>query len=187
MESIPRIPLFEFYHNAKRYVIGHGFKEEIDIVEQRTVEQQDATSFFFEYVFVVLNSGMKNQIAEKIYKRFLEEGTIAIGHPGKRKAVEKALDGERYKRWWHHLKNVMTVSGKLNYLESLPWIGKITKYHLARNLGLDVAKPDRHLVRLADNFGYKDVQTMCEDIAERTGDRIGVVDVVLWRYMNLLG
>ena len=73
-------------------------------------------------------------------------------------------------------------------METLPWIGPITKYHLARNLGIDVAKPDRHLVRLAKRFGYNEstgVQQMCEELAERTRDRIGVVDVVLWRYANL--
>jgi endonuclease III len=40
-------------------------------------------------------------------------------------------------------------------LEKLPYIGAVTKFHLAKNLGLDVAKPDRHLVRVAKRFGYK--------------------------------
>jgi len=78
------------------------------------------------------------------------------------------------------------INEQLEYLKSLPWIGDITKYHLARNLGLDVAKPDRHLMRLAKIFKYDDVQKMCQDVAERSKDRIGTVDVVLWRYCNLV-
>jgi hypothetical protein len=70
----------------------------------------------------------------------------------------------------------------LSILETLPFIGSITKFHLAKNLGLEVAKPDRHLVRLADRFGYKDVQTMCRDIFEFCGDKIAVADLVLWRF-----
>lgn len=74
---------------------------------------------------------------------------------------------------------------RVGYLGTLPWIGKITKWHLARNMGIDVAKPDRHLVRLCEEFGFKDVQKMCGFISKRTGDRIGLVDVILWRALNL--
>jgi hypothetical protein len=38
---------------------------------------------------------------------------------------------------------------RLEYLGSLPWIGAITKYHAARNFGVDCVKPDIHLTRLA--------------------------------------
>jgi len=35
------------------------------------------------------------------------------------------------------------------FLMSLPYVGAVTWRHLAKNLGLPVAKADRHLVRLA--------------------------------------
>ena len=66
----------------------------------------------------------------------------------------------------------------------LPFIGRITSLHLAKNLGFDVAKPDRHLVRLKDLLGYEDVDTMCSFIAAATGDPVRVVDLVLWRYLE---
>ncbi len=87
------------------------------------------------------------------------------------------------KQWFEKLQHSPC---KIIYLGSLPFIGDITKYHLARNLGIDVAKPDRHLTRLAKIFHYDDVQEMCKYLSDKTGDRIGTVDVVLWRYCTLV-
>jgi hypothetical protein len=70
----------------------------------------------------------------------------------------------------------------MSELEKFPYIGTVTKFHLAKNLGLDVAKPDRHLVRVANRFGYEDVQKMCRDIFDICGDKIAVADLVLWRF-----
>ena len=70
-------------------------------------------------------------------------------------------------------------------LKSLPYIGPVTCYHLAKNIGLQVAKPDRHLTRLANHTGYNDVQLFCEDISRQTGDSIPAVDIVLWRFASI--
>lgn len=178
--------LGRFYTTAKKYCIDNGFAQEIEFVTNNIrhgFEQQTSEHFLLQYMYVVINSGMKNQIAEDIYKRALINGLTSIGHPGKRKAIKLAFWG--HKQWFDQLKKLNTVKKKLDFLEGLPWIGKITKYHLARNIGIDVAKPDRHLVRIANRFDYNDIQKMCKDISEETGDRIGVVDVVLWRAMNL--
>ena len=176
----------QFYTTAKKYCIDHGTSQEIEFVTnnvRKGFESQTADNFFRQYMYVVINSGMKNQIAEDIYKRAIMNGLTAIGHPGKRKAIQEA--SANFRHWFEELKKNDTVEEKLEFLETLPWIGSITKYHLARNLGIDVAKPDRHLVRIARHFAYDDVQKMCKDISEETGDRVGVVDVILWRYCNL--
>lgn len=49
-------------------------------------------------------------------------------------------------------------------------------------IGIDSNKPDRHLQRLAHEFGYDDVHRMCQDIRAEVGDRISVTDIVLWRF-----
>ncbi len=64
-----------------------------------------------------------------------------------------------------------------------PQIGPITTWHLAKNLGLDVVKPDRHLSRLAKKFGFKDAFEVCREISRVTGEPRSVVDVVMWRYL----
>jgi len=176
----------QFYTTAKKYCIDNGGAQEIEFVTnnvRKGFENQTAEQFFKQYMYVVINSGMKNQIAEDIYKRAIINGLTAIGHPGKRKAIQDV--NSRYRHLFEELKTKETIAKKLEFLETLPWIGPITKYHLARNIGIDVAKPDRHLVRIARCFGYDDVQKMCKDISEETGDRVGVVDVILWRYCNL--
>ncbi|MGV8041499.1 MAG: hypothetical protein AB2L07_16035 [Thermoanaerobaculaceae bacterium] len=68
---------------------------------------------------------------------------------------------------------------------SLPWIGPATSRHLAKNLGLNVAKPDRHLVRIAEATGYPSAEILCRAIAAEVGDTVAVVDVVLWRFASI--
>jgi hypothetical protein len=75
--------------------------------------------------------------------------------------------------------------GGVNYLQQFPYLGPITSLHLAKNIGLPVAKPDRHLRRIADKLGYSCVQKLCEDIARATDEPVPVVDLVLWRYSTL--
>jgi hypothetical protein len=63
------------------------------------------------------------------------------------------------------------------------YIGAVTAFHLAKNLGADVAKPDRHLVRLAASQGFPDVHSLCSTIAKETGDPLRIVDIILWRFL----
>ena len=170
-----------FYTVAKEFCIKAGYADEIDFVRKRCFEDATAKDFIFQYAYVVINSGLKNQVAEKICERFFDACDFnVIGHPGKRGAIIKVwADGSK------HFEELCESRDKLSYLESLPWIGPITKFHLARNLGLDVAKPDRHMVRLAKRFGFEDVHVMYAFIAERVHERVGTVDVILWRYCNL--
>jgi hypothetical protein len=65
-------------------------------------------------------------------------------------------------------------------IEALPGIGPITKYHVARNVGFDVIKPDRHLVRLAERFEFDSPELMCSYLSGLYDERIGVVDLVLF-------
>jgi hypothetical protein len=174
---------FETYKNIKNYLMQNGYKNEIEFVENRTFDDMTADDFFNQYVYVLCNSGMKNQVAEQIYNKYLKYGASAINHFGKKQAIELAK--VMYRIWFSSLDLRLTDEKKLEFIGGLPWIGQITKYHLARNLGIDVAKPDRHLSRLAKKLGYDNVQKMCKEISERTGDRIGTVDVVLWRASNL--
>lgn len=176
--------LIDFYTKAKKKVIDAGYRKEIEMVEKRTFDDMEPVVFYWEYIYVVCNSGMKNQVAEKIFNNYKKRGLVAINHPLKKKAIKQLEDC--FFLWFDRLKNKKSDEEKILYLETLPHIGKITKYHLARNLGIDCAKPDRHLVRMANAFGYdRDVHQMCKDIADETGDRIGTVDVVLWRYYNI--
>ena len=74
----------------------------------------------------------------------------------------------------------LAAADPLEYCASIPWVGPITKYHLAKNFGAQVAKPDVHLQRLA---ALEDTtpQALCERLAQESGFKVATVDVLLWR------
>jgi hypothetical protein len=67
-------------------------------------------------------------------------------------------------------------------LTRLPYIGKITCYHLAKLLGADVVKPDVHLTRAAHAAGKASALALCETVRDEIGERLTVIDSVFWRY-----
>lgn len=75
------------------------------------------------------------------------------------------------------------LADPIGKLQSLPYIGPITSWHLAKNLGLDVAKPDRHLVRVSESLGFRDADHLCRELAASTGNQTKVVDLIVWRYV----
>jgi thermostable 8-oxoguanine DNA glycosylase len=105
---------------------------------------------------------------------------------------------EKYSNGYYLLKDA-PLEAKLSYLYRLPYIGKITKNHLARNLGEDVPKYDIWVQRLGVMFsGRKDLESkinnsklsleivkvcdnMFKQIKQETGLPIGYIDLVLWR------
>lgn len=141
----------------------------------------DADAFAREAIFVICNSGMKNTVARLIFDRVMRSLELdksafdAFGHKKKAEAIDDIwLNRETLFRGY--LKSV----DKLSFLVSLPNIGPITKYHLAKNFGLQYAKPDVHLKRLADRE-HCTAQALCERLALETGYKIATVDVLLWR------
>ena len=182
--------LITFYDFAKSVCISEGFEQEILMVEERKFDQINSTYFFREYAWVVISSGISNKAATSVFHKLMETRNIdVVKHPGKNKALKKA---ERdYLEWFFHLQKCKTDEKKIEYIQTLPYMGPATSYHLARNLGIDCAKPDRHLERIAWIFGYAEyigynlvckVQDMCTTISKETGDRVGTVDIILWRY-----
>lgn len=124
---------------------------------------------------------MKNQVAQKIYNEFMiNKDLTKIGHSGKRAAIDNGLKNHR--KWFAELQ---ASKDPIQYLETLPWIGPITKHHLARNIGIDAVKPDRHLIRLSQMFGFSSPLELCKHIQTVVPEPLGVIDVILWRYCNL--
>lgn len=141
----------------------------------------NAKDFAAEAIYVICNSGFANRIAVPIFERVMfalgdgKSSKAAFGHPGKTDAIDYI--------WKHRIKlfkNYNNAEDKIEYCATLPWIGPITKYHLAKNFGADVAKPDVHIIRLADREGTT-AQLLCERLAVETGYRVSTVDIILWR------
>ncbi|SDX13819.1 hypothetical protein SAMN05518669_103378 [Variovorax sp. YR634] len=143
-----------------------------------------ADDFAQEAIFVICNSGMKNTVAKMIFDRSM--GALAAGtpvidvfkHKGKAAAIE-AIWADRDVLLSMY-RACTTEALRIELLVALPWVGHITKYHLAKNFGMNVAKPDVHLQRLATREGCT-AQALCERLAVEVGLRAATVDVVLWR------
>lgn len=172
----------ETYQALRKKLYDEGYFHEIEWA-QNVKPVADAHNFWLEYAWVVLNSGMKNQVAQMIWDKVrpvVEAGRSAsevFRHEGKCKAIDYVWQN-REKLFQDYLKD----DDKIEFLKILPYIGEITCWHLAKNFGFDCAKPDRHLVRIAAAEG---VDPMCRRLAQATGDRIATVDLVIWRAANL--
>ena len=142
---------------------------------------ESAEDFAREAIYVICNSGMRVTVAAPIAEKCvaaLREGRTAVevfGHPGKAAAIDTIWQ-QRAALFEHYL----SANSKLVFLADLPWIGKVTKLHLAKNLGASAAKPDVHLVRLANREGTTPAR-LCRRLARLTGYKIPTIDSVLWR------
>ncbi len=191
------------YNFCKNYVMEHGYSKEIEW--QNTVNFEDTTeqSFMTELAWVVLCSGMKVKVVDglfpKIQAAFLDfnsassivlhgddcisEASKYFNNKPKLSAIVKVASIIN-DYGWDKIKQQIREN-PIKALRQFPYVGPIIVYHLSKNIGLQVAKPDRHLVRIADVMGYNDVQKFCSDIAKLSGDKVPVVDIVFWRYATL--
>ena len=191
------------YMEIKELVIRAGYGAEVDWQAEVDFERVTEAEFLREAAWVILSTGFREAVLRKCFegisKAFLgwrnaraidgrrrecKEAALAVFQNRRkieaisdivRKVAEEGIDC---------IKREIRLNG-VEYLRQLPYIGPVTAYHLAKNLGLDVVKADRHLVRMARSAGYETPFEMCAEVAGTVGDSVAVVDVVLWRYATL--
>jgi hypothetical protein len=172
------------YQSLRAAVIEAGYGRDIAWAQSVRVPES-AEAFAGEAIWVILCSGMREQVARIIQGRV--QGAIEAGRPvievfrhaGKAAAID---------RIWREraalFAEFQESDDKVEWCRSLPWIGDITKWHLAKNLGVDCAKPDVHLARVAEHYGTTPA-ALCAALAVASGDRVATVDYVIWRACNL--
>lgn len=195
--------LIRAYMTAKESVIEAGFADEIDWQHHLDFGDVTEQAFLREAAWVILSAGMKETVVRAkfpaISRAFLDWSSaheiagrakecrqaalLVVSHEGKTEAI-LFLASEVARSGFEHVRRCIT-GGAVEYLRSFPYLGPATACHLAKNLGLNVVKPDRHLVRIATRAGYTSPIAMCNDISTVVGDKQAVVDVVLWRYATL--
>lgn len=141
----------------------------------------DADQFAEAAVYVIVNSGMQYNVAQDIFGRCVEalwargSARRVFRHAGKVRAIDQI---------WRERKQLFEAyrlaDDKLEFCQSLPWIGPVTSHHLAKDLGVDVAKPDVHLARLARR-DKTSVARLCARLAKQSGYRLATIDTILWR------
>ena len=172
------------YQRLVSEIIARGYARDIAWA-QEVQPPETPEDFAREAIFVICNSGMKAQVARKIFENVMVHkksglpASGAFGHKGKCAAIDTIWANKE-----EMFTEYMATEDDYDWLERLPWIGPITKYHLAKNIGVDCVKPDRHLVRIAEAHGTTP-EDICDELAHLSGHRLGTVDLVLWRAANL--
>ncbi len=195
--------LAKAYLIVKHFLLKRGYDSEIDWQYSVSLQDLNEQIFLRESAWVILCGGFHENIIRKkfprISKAFLNwKSAIAISQNAA-KCKEEALCFFNHKLKIDAIISIASyitdvgfttilrriLSEGIHFLQQLFFIGPVTSLHLAKNIGIPVAKPDRHLVNLAKELGYRDVQQLCSYIANITSEPIAVVDLVLWRYLTL--
>jgi len=188
------------YLDIKRHVINKGFAWEVDWQESQCINSLTESEFYREAAWVILSSGMSVRSVTSVFKNvsiaFLNwecsEEIVTLGdncinnalrhfnHKGKINAILSIIQFAN-KIGFESFKLNLENSG-VEYIQQFSFFGPATSFHLAKNIGMNVVKPDRHLIRLAEALNFSTPDKLCTVIANLIDEKISVVDVVLWRY-----
>ena len=166
--------------------------------------------FAFHCAYVILAGGFSQQTAKRIHEKIVNllktygnKFDILIqtfNNKNKINAICKIWENRHNLCEKYYTLN--KLEDKLNFLQKLPHIGKITANHLARNLGEDVVKYDIWIQRLGCLFAQQpelstqinnanlcsDIRTACDNmfahLIQETNLPRGYIDVVLWKSLQ---
>ncbi len=184
---------------------AQSFDEILENLRSRKIYSSD--EFAGHCAYVILASGFSQKTAKKIHEKIMyllhdvgADFDILINvfnNKNKINAICKIWENRQGLRDGYYA--IEALDDKLNYLQKLPHIGKITANHLARNLGEDVVKYDIWIQRLGCAFANKnlpidngnllpEIKSACDDMFAHlvceTGLPRGYVDVVLWKALQ---
>lgn len=172
-----------------------------DIDQAKTWRDLDEKTFLGEYCWVVFAAGFNVSILsgkfgelQRAFKEF-EPAAVARMRPIRREKLpirhqvkaDGFLRGAKlvHKVGWSDFKTRVEEEG-VDALKVLPWIKDVTKYHLAKNIGLaDVAKPDVHLKWCAEHCAAKSVDELAAYLAREYQMTEHKVDAVLWEWRRV--
>jgi hypothetical protein len=207
----------ELFFNLEAQVWEAGFNSDLERVKNQLQKKEhiSADEFANRAIFVILSGDLKQHIAIKLRQEIMSCLQNSVPEAAKTTLISELLNiyknknkinaivdiwqnRENYRNGYYALES-KSLETKLSYLFQLPHIGKITKNHLARNLGEDVAKYDIWIQRLGVAFSRRkelesridntklnpEIVKVCDDmlnfLKQETGLPVGYIDYVLWR------
>lgn len=191
----------EIFHRAMDYVREADLFEEIKWQRNVSFSEFDESQLLRESAWVILCSGFRETVVRRhfdyISLAFCDwESAEAIvdSYPSckisalaafKNEAKIQAIVGvaQRIKEVGFSLLRTLIIANPIEELSRMPYVGNITVWHLAKNLGMDVAKHDRHLARVSMKLGFGDAHKLCESLAGMVGEQARVIDLAIWRYL----
>jgi len=200
----PTFDLSFLYERIKKIVINFGYSDEIEWQKGIDFEKFTESDLLREGAWVILCSGFREEYVRRAFDKvslcFCDWESAKIINNNSLICSESALQifGNKQKisaiaqmasmvdtEGFESVKS-RVLAEPVKELQRFPFIGPITSYHLAKNLGFHYAKPDRHLIRIARSRNIEDVQELCSEIVRSTGELLSVVDIVLWRFASLI-
>lgn len=195
--------LVSAYLDAKEFVLNKGYDFELEREEQLSRRDIEEQVFLREAAWVILVSGFRESVVRSLFPAisrafcdWSDARHIARRLPACKATALQVFANTRKidaiaavilrvaSEGFPSVKESIHESG-LSYLVSYPMIGPVSGLHLLKNIGFPVAKPDRHLTRIAASAGFASPHHLCLAIGDITGDNIAIVDTVLWRYATL--
>lgn len=181
----------DWFFNLESQLIEMGADSDLhrfDVIKSRLQNPPNlsADDFARECIYVILAGGFSQQTAKKVYEKIISVlGTPAdellkiFNNKNKINAIVKIWENrEKYRNEYYKNRDV-------NYLQTLPHIGKITANHLGRNLGVNIVKYDIWIRRLGAKFAGDDSFESCDKMFDKmvseTNLPRGYIDVVLWK------
>ncbi len=195
--------LLDVFLTAKEAVVAQGFAWEIDWQAERRLDRIGEADFLRESAWTVLSAGFREAVVRRLFgpvcEAFLGMESAAAIKANRARCRREALKVFNNRRKVNAILDIASIVDDMGFervrrqierddvrfLQTLPYIGSITAFHLAKNLGLPVVKPDRHLQRIAAATGFSSPLELCQLISNHLGEPVQVVDVVLWRYATL--
>ncbi len=191
----------QFFSKASSYVQSAGLMAEVVWQRSANFEEFTESDLLREHAWVALCSGFKESVVRRVFDHVslcfcdweTAEAIVLAGDVCCATAMASFSNRAKLSGILAAAKHVNSIGfsnfkkavliDPINCLQQLPFIGPITSWHLAKNLGLDVAKPDRHLVRVSEFLGFRDADHLCRELASSTGEQAKVVDLIVWRYL----
>jgi hypothetical protein len=186
---------------ATIYMANSGRGAELQWQRQAALEEFTETDLLRETAWVILCSGFRERIVRRVFDhislcfcdwesasaildadpRCRMAAMASFRNPAKLGAIVTAAL-QVNEQGFPAFKQAV-LAAPLTELQRLPYIGPVTVRHLAKNLGLNVAKPDRHLARVSLALGFDDADQFCTAVAKVIGERRNVIDLIVWRYL----
>jgi len=190
-----------FFSRACSYVQHAGLSAEVAWQREADFTKFTERELLREHAWVALCSGFRESVVRRVFDHvslcFCDwesaEAIVSAGDVCYLTAASRFANLAKLEGIFSTAKHINDVgfskfkqsvlADPINRLQTLPFIGPITSWHLAKNLGLDVAKPDRHLVRVSELLGFRSADHFCRELAAVTGEQAKVVDLIVWRYV----
>lgn len=196
---IPPLTSVEDYYKFGRNFVAECYETEYEYIRNIKFDEVGPDHFWREYIWCVYVSGFSSKVVARIHPDLMKAyGSYDYNvlhdtwnlvskinrNRAKFNAIIKTAQLINF-LGWHTFKSKYLCNA--DDIKQLGFMGPVTSMHLARNIGLDAVKPDLHLVRLSNHFGFGDPFQMCELLSGLSGERVGLVDLVLFYTASTFG